>query len=115
MRRPQPLTKTLLAGVSCVINYDFPQTVTQYIHRIGRTGRAGREGESITFYTEDDVEMIRTIANVMKASGCEVPEWIMKLKPPSKNKKKERAKRPIARAEINPVPLYDKKRANKKR
>ncbi|OMO73485.1 hypothetical protein COLO4_27069 [Corchorus olitorius] len=42
-------------GVNCVINYDFPDSVAAYIHRIGRSGRAGRTGEAITFYTEDDV------------------------------------------------------------
>ncbi|KAG9074130.1 RNA-dependent ATPase rok1, partial [Ceratobasidium sp. 370] len=39
------------AGVRLVINYDFPQSVQSYIHRIGRTGRAGREGEAITYFT----------------------------------------------------------------
>jgi ATP-dependent RNA helicase DDX52/ROK1 len=33
-------------GVSTVVNYDFPFTATDYIHRIGRTGRAGHTGES---------------------------------------------------------------------
>jgi hypothetical protein len=34
-------------------------------------------GEAITFYTQDDFEQLRSIANVMKASGCEdLPEWI---------------------------------------
>lgn len=58
---------------------------------LGRSGRAGRSGEAITFYTEDDIPYLRNIANVMTASGCEVPSWIMAL---SKQKwKKHRPKR----------------------
>jgi ATP-dependent RNA helicase DDX52/ROK1 len=41
-------------GVNLVINYDCPQTVVSYIHRIGRTGRAGRLGEAVTFVTDED-------------------------------------------------------------
>ncbi|KAK8588709.1 hypothetical protein V6N13_087614 [Hibiscus sabdariffa] len=67
-------------GVNCVINYDFPDSAAAYIHRIGRSGRAGRTGEAITFYTEDDVPFLRNIANVMSASGCEVPSWIMAMR-----------------------------------
>lgn len=32
-------------GVNTVVNYDFPRTTADYVHRIGRTGRAGRTGE----------------------------------------------------------------------
>ena len=39
-------------GVNLVINYDFPQSVISYIHRIGRTGRAGKNGEAITYFTQ---------------------------------------------------------------
>ena len=35
-----------------------------YIHRIGRTGRAGRRGEAVTFFTEQDRTILRTIAEV---------------------------------------------------
>uniref|UniRef100_A0A1J3DUR5 RNA helicase n=1 Tax=Noccaea caerulescens TaxID=107243 RepID=A0A1J3DUR5_NOCCA len=67
-------------GINCVINYDFPDSASAYIHRIGRSGRAGRSGEAITFYTEEDVPFLRNIANTMTSSGCEVPSWILSLK-----------------------------------
>ncbi|GAA0157842.1 RNA helicase [Lithospermum erythrorhizon] len=66
-------------GINCVINYDFPDSSAAYIHRIGRSGRAGRSGEAITLYTEADTRYLRNVANVMTASGCEVPSWIMSL------------------------------------
>ncbi|XP_077232158.1 P-loop containing nucleoside triphosphate hydrolases superfamily protein [Tasmannia lanceolata] len=75
-------------GVNCVINYDFPESAAAYIHRIGRSGRAGRSGEAITLYTESDVPFLRNIANVMVASGCEVPSWILAL--PKLRRKKHR-------------------------
>ncbi|OAY84109.1 DEAD-box ATP-dependent RNA helicase 57 [Ananas comosus] len=78
-------------GVNCVINYDFPESAAAYIHRIGRSGRAGRTGEAITFYTEEDKPFLRNIANVMAASGCEVPSWIMAL--PKLKRKKHRPTR----------------------
>ncbi|XP_078171394.1 P-loop containing nucleoside triphosphate hydrolases superfamily protein isoform X2 [Carex rostrata] len=78
-------------GVHCVINYDFPESATAYIHRIGRSGRAGRPGEAITLYTEEDKPFLRNIANVMVASGCEVPSWILDL--PKLRHKKHRVTR----------------------
>lgn len=47
--------------VSHVVNFDFPQSTEEYIHRIGRTGRAGRSGTAITFVGEwdfDDFEVM---------------------------------------------------------
>ncbi len=35
--------------VSHVINYQIPQTLDSYIHRVGRTGRAGKTGMAYTF------------------------------------------------------------------
>lgn len=78
-------------GVNCVVNYDFPDSAAAYIHRIGRSGRAGRSGEAVTLYTEADVPYLRNIANVMAASGCEVPPWIMSL--PKLKWKKHRPQR----------------------
>jgi len=39
-----------IPNVEFVINYSFPLTVSDYVHRIGRTGRAGKTGVSITFF-----------------------------------------------------------------
>ena len=37
-------------------------------------------GEAITFYTEEDAWQLRSIVNVMRAAGCEVPDWMLHLK-----------------------------------
>lgn len=37
-----------------VVNYDLPDKVDDYIHRIGRTGRAGAQGEAISFVAKDN-------------------------------------------------------------
>lgn len=87
-------------GVSLVINYDFPQSTTSYIHRIGRTGRAGRAGKAVTFFTEADAEQLRAIANVMKASGCPVADWMLKMKPLAKDVRRRRATNPVSRKAI---------------
>ncbi|WWC93164.1 ATP-dependent RNA helicase ROK1 [Kwoniella dendrophila CBS 6074] len=87
-------------GVKVVVNYDFPQTVQSYIHRIGRTGRAGRPGKAITFFNIEDGVYLRTIANVLRSSGCFVPEYMLDLKKPTKNQKKNLAKAPIKRKSI---------------
>lgn len=75
-------------GINCVINYDFPRSVASYIHRIGRTGRAGQTGKAITFFTNDDVEHLRSVATVMRDSGCDVPEWMLALKKSRKHRKR---------------------------
>jgi len=102
-------------GISVVINYDFPQSTVSYIHRIGRAGRAGRPGEAITYFTLEDTEYLRSIAEVMKDSGCEVPKWMLELKKPTKEMKKRLKKNPIKRNRITTVSEYDLKKSQHKR
>ncbi len=44
--------------ISHVVNYDVPQTVDEYVHRIGRTARAEAEGKAYTFVTLGDETMV---------------------------------------------------------
>jgi len=102
-------------GVNLVINYDFPQSAVSYIHRIGRTGRAGKKGEAITLFTEDDMDQLRSIANVMKLSGCDVPEWMLSIKKVGKRERKKRELSAPSRKRISTVSGYDLQRVNKRR
>lgn len=42
-----------IKNISAVVNFDIPNTIEDYIHRIGRTGRAGNKGKSILFFSYD--------------------------------------------------------------
>ena len=54
-----------VSEISHVINYDMPDTVDAYTHRIGRTGRAHKTGEAYTFTVQDDEAMVREIEKVL--------------------------------------------------
>jgi ATP-dependent RNA helicase RhlE len=54
-----------VSSISHVINYDMPDTVDAYTHRIGRTGRAAKTGDAFTFTTREDGEMVRSIERVL--------------------------------------------------
>lgn len=52
--------------ISHVINYDMPDTIDAYTHRIGRTGRNTKTGDAFTFITSEDEDMVRRIENVLR-------------------------------------------------
>jgi len=62
--------------ISYVINYDMPDDVETYIHRIGRTGRAGKEGVAISFVTSEEEHLVREfeLRTEMNIEKREVPE-----------------------------------------
>lgn len=62
-------------GISHVINYNLPQDVEEYVHRIGRTGRAGTTGISINFADEYDAHEIPKLEEFLgKKVECVYPE-----------------------------------------
>ena len=53
-------------GIELVLNYDLPDNIEDYIHRIGRTGRAGKMGQAISFATPSQIMAIRKIEKMIK-------------------------------------------------
>ena len=53
-----------VSGVDAVFNYDVPEDIEYYVHRIGRTGRAGKKGRSFTLVCGREIYKIRDIERV---------------------------------------------------
>ncbi|RPA90662.1 pre-mRNA-processing ATP-dependent RNA helicase PRP5 [Choiromyces venosus 120613-1] len=62
-----------------VVNYDCPNHMEDYVHRVGRTGRAGNIGTAVTFITEEQDRYAVDIAKALRQSGQKVPEPVQKL------------------------------------
>lgn len=118
------------AGVNGVVNYDVPSSAAAYVHRAGRTGRAGREGGiSITFYTKDDISIVKSVANVIAASEkqagktgeqADVQKWLLDALPKvgKEDKKKLKTQGGVAArktAKITTKSAWERKREQNKR
>lgn len=63
-----------IKGVNCVINYDMPSSIDEYVHRIGRTGRLGNSGRAVSFYdgscdsslSSELVRILEQVCNIIK-------------------------------------------------
>jgi ATP-dependent RNA helicase DeaD len=53
-----------ITTVSHIINYDIPDDVETYFHRIGRTARAGANGTALSFVSQHDMFTLRKIQNI---------------------------------------------------
>lgn len=63
-----------IPNVEYVINYTFPLTIEDYIHRIGRTGRGGKSGKALTFFTDEDKAHAGELIRVLKDAEQPVPK-----------------------------------------
>lgn len=60
-----------------VINYEAPQSVEIYVHRVGRTARAGRSGSACTLAAEPDRKVVRAAVKAGKAQGSKITSRII--------------------------------------
>jgi len=66
-------------NVTQVINYDLPDSIDDYVHRIGRTGRAGNTGLAIALFNPTgDRNLAKPLVKLLSQSKQEVPDWLQK-------------------------------------
>ncbi|KAD4384210.1 hypothetical protein E3N88_24378 [Mikania micrantha] len=62
--------------VAHVVNFDLPNDIDDYVHRIGRTGRAGKSGLATAFFNDNNASMARLLSDLMQEANQEVPAWL---------------------------------------
>mmetsp|Transcript_49852 Transcript_49852/g.82730 ORF Transcript_49852/g.82730 Transcript_49852/m.82730 type:complete len:208 (+) Transcript_49852:1-624(+) len=68
-----------LKDLNMVVNFEFPSSTADYIHRIGRTGRAGTKGVAVTFFTAADAKHAPSLVKVLNDAGQKVPPEVAKI------------------------------------
>jgi len=68
-----------IPGVEYVINYSFPLTIEDYVHRIGRTGRAGKDGTAHSFFNYGNKINAGALVKILQDAGQEVPKDMYKF------------------------------------
>ncbi|XP_018418178.1 PREDICTED: probable ATP-dependent RNA helicase DDX4 [Nanorana parkeri] len=71
-----------IENVRHVINFDIPDDIDEYVHRIGRTGRCGNTGRAISFFNRkgnDEQNIARSLVKVLSDAHQEVPAWLEEI------------------------------------
>ncbi|XP_026463088.1 probable ATP-dependent RNA helicase DDX43 isoform X2 [Ctenocephalides felis] len=68
-----------IKDITHILNYDFPHTIEEYVHRVGRTGRAGKTGKSITYVTRNDWKLAKDLRKILQDTNQVVPEEINRM------------------------------------
>ncbi|KYQ93723.1 hypothetical protein DLAC_05112 [Tieghemostelium lacteum] len=64
-----------------VVNYDFPTSLEQYIHRVGRTGRQGNKGHSLTYFSDSisNKAMSKGLIKILQECNQQVSKELQEL------------------------------------
>uniref|UniRef100_A0A915JI16 RNA helicase n=1 Tax=Romanomermis culicivorax TaxID=13658 RepID=A0A915JI16_ROMCU len=66
-----------IVGVDHVINYDLPNSIEDYVHRIGRTGRVGNPGRATSFFDSSvDTPLATQLVQILSDAQQVVPDWL---------------------------------------
>jgi len=65
--------------VGHVINFDMPNDIDSYVHRIGRTGRAGKRGVATSLLNAKNRNVIPDLLDLLAEANQDVPEWLERM------------------------------------
>lgn len=71
--------------VKYVINFDYPNSSEDYIHRIGRTGRCQQAGTAYTFFTSNNQRQAKELIAVLSEANQDINPKLMELAALAKN------------------------------
>jgi ATP-dependent RNA helicase DDX3X len=87
-----------IPNVAHVINYDLPENIDDYVHRIGRTGRAGNKGLTTAFFTDKNRNIAADLVKLLRDAKQTVPAALLKANEEARLIKSEKkVKKPFAR------------------
>lgn len=88
-----------VSDIDLVINYTFPLTIEDFVHRIGRTARGGKSGEAITLFNNGRIEGVQEekqhagdLVRVLREAGQHVPAELEKIASSSQGNKATKKK-----------------------
>mmetsp|Transcript_44601 Transcript_44601/g.126164 ORF Transcript_44601/g.126164 Transcript_44601/m.126164 type:complete len:600 (+) Transcript_44601:81-1880(+) len=67
-----------IKNVALVVNFDMPNQLDDYVHRIGRTGRAGKKGVAVAFINER-VNYLPDLEHLLVEAKQDLPQWFNEL------------------------------------
>lgn len=68
-----------VSDIKHVINYDYPNTTADYVHRIGRTGRSKSNGTAYTLFTEENGAHAVDLIDVLKEAKQDIEPGLIEL------------------------------------
>lgn len=74
-----PLALEDVEDVKFVINYDYPNSSEDYVHRIGRTARSTNKGTAYTFFTPGNLKQARELIKVLEEANQAINPKLMQL------------------------------------
>jgi len=86
-------------NIDLVVNYTFPLTIEDFVHRVGRTARGGKSGRAITLFNNGRIEGVQEekqhagdLVRVLREASQHVPDALAKIAESSQGNKATKKK-----------------------